>query len=331
MRKGARNVADAGEVTRLLDVLYEGALDARGFEPFVDRLAAALKADVVVLAPAHGASVRSKGPGLVRNEPPVPESTSPGRVLGPMVLEAATGPARLSVLRSRRRRPFGAEERRLVERLGPHVRCALDLRARAMGLIPPHSLAAAMDSLATGLLVVEGDARIAFANLEAERILASRDGLVVGPSGLRAVHPAADRELRRYLADTRTGAPPAADDLVVPRSSGGGGPPYLVRALPLPADPFQREKRVALLVLDPGRRTGPRPADLTAAFGLSPAQARIAARLCQGERLKDAAAGEGIALETARVHLKAAFRKTATHRQPELIGRLLDAFPRVTR
>lgn len=59
---------------------------------------------------------------------------------------------------------------------------------------------------------------------------------------------------------------------------------------------------------------------LRQAFQLTPSEARLALYLAGGKSLEEAAQEMAIAQETARSHLKAVFRKTATHRQGELIA-----------
>lgn len=59
---------------------------------------------------------------------------------------------------------------------------------------------------------------------------------------------------------------------------------------------------------------------LAATFELTPAQARLAAKLARGDSLEDAAEDIGVAVATARNQLKAIFQKTGTHRQAELVA-----------
>jgi DNA-binding CsgD family transcriptional regulator len=61
---------------------------------------------------------------------------------------------------------------------------------------------------------------------------------------------------------------------------------------------------------------------LAATFELTPAQARLAARLARGDSIETAARETGVALATARNQLKAIFLKTGTHRQAELVALL---------
>jgi DNA-binding CsgD family transcriptional regulator len=62
-------------------------------------------------------------------------------------------------------------------------------------------------------------------------------------------------------------------------------------------------------------------------FGLSPAEARLAALLFAGASLQSCAKALGIKYETARSYLKSVFQKTGTHRQAELV---LTAFHTTT-
>jgi len=63
---------------------------------------------------------------------------------------------------------------------------------------------------------------------------------------------------------------------------------------------------------------------LQANSGLTPMEARLAARLAAGEEVSRAAAVLGIRYATARGYLAAVFRKTGARRQGELV-RLLQA------
>jgi len=99
-----------------------------------------------------------------------------------------------------------------------------------------------------------------------------------------------------------------------------GRRPPVARAAPITRgahDAFMLA-RAALIVTDPDDvRTDPAKT-LAAGLGLTRAEGRLAGRIGAGEQLKDAAAAEGITLETARTRLKSIFGKTGTHRQTEL-------------
>lgn len=80
----------------------------------------------------------------------------------------------------------------------------------------------------------------------------------------------------------------------------------------------------ALLLFEAPRLSGEAAlATLRAAFGLTPAEARLAVALSGGASLKAAAREVGIAYATARSYLNVIFLKTDTHRQGELAALLM--------
>lgn len=100
--------------------------------------------------------------------------------------------------------------------------------------------------------------------------------------------------------------------------------PLVIRVLPIVGaarSPFLGAR--ALLVISDLDRLPRPPTDVLAkTFGLSPAEAKLAALIAKGVSLNKAADELSIARETARNQLKAVFAKTATHRQGELVALL---------
>jgi DNA-binding CsgD family transcriptional regulator len=64
--------------------------------------------------------------------------------------------------------------------------------------------------------------------------------------------------------------------------------------------------------------SSPSEALLEQAFGLTPAEARLASQIAAGKTLAEIATEEGSARETLRSRLKSVFHKTGTGRQAEL-------------
>jgi DNA-binding CsgD family transcriptional regulator len=77
--------------------------------------------------------------------------------------------------------------------------------------------------------------------------------------------------------------------------------------------------RSARPVGDPGIDT----ATLSASYGLTPAEARIALALVEGKQLAHIAADFDISRTTVAFHMRNIFQKTRTCRQAELVARLL--------
>ncbi|MBR0754695.1 helix-turn-helix transcriptional regulator [Bradyrhizobium jicamae] len=102
--------------------------------------------------------------------------------------------------------------------------------------------------------------------------------------------------------------------------------PVVMRVLPI--DGAARNvflgARAMLVLSNLTPRALPEPALIAQAFGLTPAEARLVALLAGGLSITDAADRLGIVRDTARNQLKSVFAKTGTHRQPELVGLVLQ-------
>ena len=79
-----------------------------------------------------------------------------------------------------------------------------------------------------------------------------------------------------------------------------------------------------IFISDPDHSTGIDQSRLEGFYGLTPAEARVAALLVQGTHLDDAAKALGISLTTARTHLQRIFDKTETQTQADLVRLMLD-------
>jgi DNA-binding CsgD family transcriptional regulator len=75
-----------------------------------------------------------------------------------------------------------------------------------------------------------------------------------------------------------------------------------------------------LLVADPEARAAPPAATLAGLFGLTPAEAALAAAIAAGRGAQDHARRRGIGKETLRSHLAAVRRKTGCRSQVELVA-----------
>ncbi|MEO8722544.1 MAG: hypothetical protein ABI395_03335 [Sphingobium sp.] len=87
----------------------------------------------------------------------------------------------------------------------------------------------------------------------------------------------------------------------------------------------------ALFLAEPDNALMLDEAEISALSGLSPAESRLVAALVSGSGLDHFASGRGISLGTARVQLKQALAKTATHRQSSLVGRMMRSVVSQTR
>jgi DNA-binding CsgD family transcriptional regulator len=116
-------------------------------------------------------------------------------------------------------------------------------------------------------------------------------------------------------ADVKLGA--AAGRMLVGRCE--GLPPYVLTVAPLRTNMAVDNRRLALIVVVDPQRHSPSAEDLAEFFGLSPAEARLAAALLTGKTLSQIAANNSVRITTLRTQLGSILRKVGADRQSDLI------------
>ncbi len=182
------------------------------------------------------------------------------------------------------------------------------------------ALSAATDALSLihqPALVLDRSGAVIGTNEAAERIF--DDDIRVRGRRLHVADKSAAAALGALIDRmTLSADPPPAQPITIHRPA---KKPIIARIHPLPAaarSPFLGAR--ALLILSSLAPKPPLSTHLLAGtFGLSPAEARLAAILAAGIDLRTAAEELGVARDTARNQLKAIFAKTGAHRQSELV------------
>jgi DNA-binding CsgD family transcriptional regulator len=176
-----------------------------------------------------------------------------------------------------------------------------------------------------GVVTLDAKGCIVAMNRQAERITATRDGLVVDKGHLLALRSAENRALQGLVAEVITasaGASPHRGGAIqIPRTSGQPG--YVVQVLPVSDGATSLMRGAVLYIADPTASLNLDVRVLIAAFKLSARQASLAVLLADGASLAEAADRLEISYYTARLHIQQVFRKTATCSQTGLI-RLLS-------
>jgi DNA-binding CsgD family transcriptional regulator len=233
----------------------------------------------------------------------------------------------LIVVRRKGAPAFDDDDMRLLRVLLPHLRQASALQGRfACQDWTAQALRDALEAMPYGVVLLDDQGAVVFANGAAGVALEAAAGWRLERSAL-----VAPSEVQRRLAslcgraiDTslRRGFS-AGGTLRVPRSRDGGW--LEVRIVPLAGPPrLVASRRVAAAVflsLEEERR----PVDLQALgalFGLTPAEAEVAARVARGQEPGQIGRDLGVSLNTVRTHLKRVFGKTGSRRQGELAGLL---------
>ena len=85
--------------------------------------------------------------------------------------------------------------------------------------------------------------------------------------------------------------------------------------------------RAAVFITDPNAAAIPALALLREMFGLTAAEAALAAQISRGDGIQAAAERLSISGNTARTHLSRIFDKTGTSRQAELVRLLVQCRP----
>ena len=180
-----------------------------------------------------------------------------------------------------------------------------------------------------GAMLVAFEGHPQLANRAALAILGKKDGLSVARTGLVAERTA-DTKLLQTLLQEAIRSPelgePKDSPMSLPRKSTHHA--LIVRVVPGPGLESWpgTEKRTALMKMyDQDMGLAVDAGVLVRLYGLTRGEATLVEHLVQGKSIEDAAAELFISPHTARTHLKRIFMKTDTHRQTELVVRILSA------
>lgn len=224
--------------------------------------------------------------------------------------------------------PFEGADQRLLEAVLPHLRRAMQLRHRLSAITGPAapltSLGlAALDAMASGVLIVDAELSVTLCNVAAERLASQglrfrlhREGGRLPPRTLmRACLRADAAALGRLVRATALGNA-AGGALRLRAEDGSETTAALVMPLParLAEAPMQTGGRVAgqalILLRHLIEPAAPRAEVLRALFGLSAAEAEVARAIVGGASKASVAAARGLRETTVRTQVRAILAKT---------------------
>src|SRR5262245_1228827 len=176
----------------------------------------------------------------------------------------------------------------------------------------------AFECVGWGSLLIGADGRVAGLNAEAQRHVGS--GIALSGGHISAIYRPANAELQRLIAAALS--PDFGSSLIttkgvlLPRTDGH---PLIAYAVPIigPEDDGA-ERKAILVLLDSDKQREPAESILREAFGLTPAETRIAVDFARGRDLQEIAKYQALSIGTVRKHFKAILAKTNTSRQAEL-------------
>lgn len=240
----------------------------------------------------------------------------------------------ISTLRPKKLGPV-EKEAGLLRLLMPHLQRAFQLHSRVLDLETRLEAATdALDRLPVGVILVDSEGKVLFANRAAMKIVNQRDGLSIAREGLTAGRSNEHAALRQLIhgasATSKGNGVHPGGMMLVSRPSLQR--PFSLMVAPRPSNGFGLpavHPSAVIFVTDPESELELDHAVLSRLYGLTPAEAKLATLLMQGKSLEHTAEELSISHETARTHLKHIFDKTSTHRQGELVRLLLTSFPQV--
>jgi len=211
------------------------------------------------------------------------------------------------------------DEVALMNELFTHLRAAGDLAIR-VGMASTQRMADAFSMAGHPVALLGRDGGVIHMNARFERLIG--DGVCVRGGRLGSWLPEAGRALEvaicRALKYEGTKHEPLTS-VVLPRRNGPR--PLVAQVVPvvgMAQDALHLVSAIVTVTDLEAARMGPEEAVLEQAFGLTPAEARLASQVAAGKTLADIAKEEGSARETLRSRLKSIFEKTGTGRQAEL-------------
>ena len=227
----------------------------------------------------------------------------------------------LALQRSPRQGEFKHSDKRILQHLSARLTEIVRLSYVA-GRATLSEVASSFDRIRQAVIAINDMGRVIRANASADRLFG--DAIRVSNGQLLIRDSKAAKEYEELLSRIRWTTPGKSlrsTPIVVNRKNAD---PLLIEALPIDGAaraPFLHARALLLLkpVTKPARPDWPLLAEI---FGLTPAEARLAARLATGEALEQAADELAITKATARNQLQSVFRKTDVNRQAELVALL---------
>lgn len=226
--------------------------------------------------------------------------------------------------RGKRAGAFGEEQARLMGILAPHVTRAVQVhRKLSSATVEKEWALGALDQLRMGVVLTNSLGKPLFANRAAEQLLAPSQGISVYHSRLVLNTPPETARLYQLITDAAQGAPgaTAGGDIRIAMPNG-----EFLHCLVMPI-PLELSARwdisltsgcVAVFLSKPSGLQLP-PKRLAALYDLTPAEARLAAKLAALRSVEQAADDLCITVHTARSQLKSVFAKTGARSQSELL------------
>lgn len=250
--------------------------------------------------------------------------------------ETSSMPAVCSFFRSFHHPDFGEQDRTRLRLLLPHLSRSLGvmqrLRSAELSMATTYAM---LDRLPAGVLLVDAAGEVTYVNRAAERMLASGDGLKLrkltrtpGLGQLAADDDLANCAIAAALRVTLNRDPYAtahfSDCVVVPQLSGGAAYTLQFSALGNQSEFGAGSTSSAIVFLaDGAHQVEIDPVVLQNAYGLTPAEARVAVALLECSSAKEVADYLGTSFHTVRTQISAVYLKLGVDTRARFVKLML--------
>lgn len=216
-------------------------------------------------------------------------------------------------------RDIGEGEEAFLRGFLPHLKQSVRLSVKLQDLADEAQyFRAASNQTDQAMLVCDDDLNVLWCNFAAEHLLARSPHLSLRQGRLWAQ----EQRGMKALHDLVKGQSPMQSLLAMGQPA---DMPLQIKAVPTPTG------AMALILAEPERTRGPTGSDLVHLFGLTGAEAQLAAALAAGSTLQDYADVRGVSVGTVRVQLKQIMVKTGAGRQADLVRILGNSIAMRTR
>ena len=242
--------------------------------------------------------------------------------MGALLIKDGSHTLLFSAQRGKRAGAFGEEHARLMGILAPHVTRAVQVHRRIGSVTVEKDWAlGALDQLRMGVILTNHSGTPLFVNRAAEQMLALDNGINTHQGRLALSNISETALFYKLITDAAQGAPGTimGGDLRIAMPDG-----EFLHCLVMPI-PLELSARwdislasgcVAVFLSRPSGLQLP-PKRLAALYGLTPAEARLAAKLAAFRSVEQTADDLCITVHTARSQLKSVFAKTGAQSQSD--------------
>lgn len=253
-------------------------------------------------------------------------------ILGGHLVQSGPCVARIGVHRSKQEGMFNKDDLQFMSRLVPHIQKAFRISQKIQGVKNAYQSATdALDHMPIGIIFINATGKPIYINRQAALITCSGSSLMLKIYGLHAVSPHENIVLQQLIQQATQGGKEnnIKSGGAITLSQTSQSKPISLVITPLGDNKTALginvpQATAAIFIGDAEQQHDISIALLCDLYKLTTAEAKLVNELAKGHSPNEIAERFGISKHTARDQLKAAFQKTGTKRQTELVKLVLQ-------